>query len=294
MLLKRFCSRASLALAVLALILAARAQESPPAAETVEKQLIANFKSDQAALGQFTHDEHVVTNKDGVRDARRLHVWYVNGRAVSETFSLDDRVLSPGEIAAEHQRALERARQAARRPAPPQGLIEFEGQTYSFEKLAGDYLYGPADTRTWQGRTVWVYPATPNPRAPSRSRAENLLLHSQGEIWVDAEDLHVIRIALHTTAPVHYGLGVLATIHHARLDLQLQRQAPGLWLPAEADFSLDATLLMLRRIERSKFQTYSNYQEAPLVRNDGGGVARAGRPDRPGSADGHGRTRRPQ
>lgn len=265
---KRSCSRASLGLAALALTLAAQAQV-PPAAESVKKQLIANFKADQAALEHFTHDEHVLTNKDGMHDGRTLHVWYVNGRAVSETIALDDRALSPGEISSEHQRALERARQAARRSAPPDGLIEFEGRTYSFEKLSGDYLYGPAEMRLWQGRTVWIYPARPNPEAPSRSRAESLLLHSQGEIWVDAEDLHVIRIALHTTAPVHYGLGVLATIHHAQLDLRLERQAPGVWLPEEADFSLDATVLMLRRLERSKCQTFSNYQEASSMTGTG-------------------------
>lgn len=256
-----FCFPASLGLAILALALGTRAQ-TPPDALAIKSRLIANFKSDQLGLERFVHQEHVCTNKDGVRDARTLRVWYVNGREVSETIALDNRRLSPEEIAAEHARALERARQAGLRPSPPAGMIVFEGQSYSFEKLAGDYVYGPAETRTWQGRTVWVYPARPNPNAPSRSRAESLLLHSQGEIWVDAEDMHVIRVALHTTAPVHYGLGVLATIHRAELDLQLQREAPGLWLPAEADFSLDATVFLVKRLERSKTQTYSAYSEA--------------------------------
>ncbi|MGH9518056.1 MAG: hypothetical protein ACRD2D_00335 [Terriglobales bacterium] len=260
---KRFCFRASFGFAVLALApgLWLRAQ-SPPEALAIKSRLIANFRSDQLALERFTHQEHVCTDKDGVRDGRTLRVWYVNGREVSETVALDNRALSSEEIAAEHARAMERARQAGMRDRPPAGMIVFEGKAYSFEKLAGDYVYGPADMRIWGGRTVWVYPARPNPDAPSRSRAESLLLHSQGEIWVDAEDLHVMRVSLHTTAPVRYGLGVLATIHHAQLDLQLQREAPGLWLPAEADFSLDATILMVRKIARSKTQTYSDYSDA--------------------------------
>lgn len=254
-------SRAALALGLLAAALAAQAPApllAPPLANAIRAQVIRNFESDQAALLRTSHLEHVVVEKDGTREGRSLRVWYVNGHEISETFALDARTLSPAELAAEHQRALERARQADTRPAPPPGL-QFEGRAYPYDRLADDYVYGPAQVRQWQGRTVWVYTATPNPHASARSRAETLLSHSQAEIWVDAEDLHVVRIAAQTTAPVRYGLGVLATIHGATLDLQLERHAPGLWLPASADFSLRATVLMVKSLTRGKQQRFYDY-----------------------------------
>lgn len=270
---KRFCFRARLfrgliALAALAVLRAGAAAQfqAPPPAAAIKSRLIANFQQDQAALLDLVHREHVVVDKDGAVDGRTLRVWYVNGHEVSETVALDARELSPAELAAEHARALQRARDAARKPPAPTGLIQFENQSYSFARLADDYVYGPAHTIAWNGRTVWVYPATPNPAVPSRSRAESVLLHSSGEVWVDAADLHVIRISLHTTAPVRYLLGVLATIHTARLDLQMERRAPGFWVPSEADFSLHATVLMLRSLDRSKQQQFFRYHEAAAAR----------------------------
>lgn len=192
-------------------------------------------------------------------DNRTLRVWYVNGHEVSETIALDNRELSAAELAAEHQRALQRAQDARSRPAPPTGVIVFEGYSYPFAKLADDYVYTNPQARIWQGREIWVYQAHPDPKAPARSRAETLLLHSQGEVWVDAADMHIIRIALHTTAPVHYGLGLLATIHQATLELDLQRQSPRVWLPAKADFHLRATVLLVHPLARSKTQNYSAY-----------------------------------
>ncbi|HUX68385.1 MAG TPA: hypothetical protein VMV31_12935 [Terriglobales bacterium] len=238
---------------------AAQAPASPPPAAAIEARLIAAFQNDQEALLHFQHLEHVVTGRDGAFDGRTLHVWYVHGHAVSETIALDHRALSPKEIAAEHQRALIRARDAAQRPPAPAGVVVFDGQRYPFAKLADDYLYRDPQRRVWRGREIWVYQAYPNPATASRSRAESLLLHSQGVVWVDAADLHVIRIELHTTSPVRYGLGVLATIHSAGLELDLERHSPGVWLPAHADFHLSATVLLVKSLLRSKQQTFSDY-----------------------------------
>lgn len=235
---------------------------APPPAELIKAQLIANFQRDQQALQDYTHREHVVTLKDGERDARTLRVWYVHGREVSETIALDDRQLSAQEISAEHQRAMKRAQEAVRRPPAPTGVLVFEGHSYPFAKLADDFVYGPAAVKQWEGRTVWVYPATPNPRAQGRSRAETLLLHTAGEVWVDAGDLHVIRLSVHLTSPARYGLGVLATVHSAALDLLLERQAPGEWLPRETDFDLKATVLVFKDLTRAKRTAYSDYVRA--------------------------------
>jgi len=269
---KPFCSPASAAAAALLLAWLSLAglplttpqspdpqSAPPPPAAAIQARLIAAFQGDQEALLRFQHLEHVVTSRDGRRDGRTLRVWYVRGRAVSETIALDSRTLSPQELTAEHQRALQRARAAAQRPTAPAGVVEFDGQRYPFAKLADDYLYLDPQPRLWQGREIWVYQARPNPATASRSRAESLLLHSQGEVWVDAADLHVVRIALHTTSPVRYGLGVLATIHAAKLELDLQRHSHGVWLPAHADFQLSATILLVKSLTRSKQQSFSDY-----------------------------------
>lgn len=244
----------------LGLVVAAQAPAAPPPAEQIKANLIVNFQHDQEALLGYVHHEHVITMKDGERDARTLRVWYVNGHEVNETIALDDRQLSAEELSAEHARAMKRAEEAAQRPPAKTGVLVFGGHEYPFAKLANDFIYGPATVKTWNGRKVWVYPATPNPHAHGRDRAETLLLHTAGEVWVDAEDEHVIRVSVHLTSPVRYGFGVLATVHQAALDLLLQRHAPDEWFPAETDFSVEATVLFVKTITRAKHTTYADYQ----------------------------------
>lgn len=230
-----------------------------PPIESMRALLIRNFSNDQAAVTRYRHTQRVIEKKDGkVTDKTQL-VWYVNGHEVSEITGYGNTPLSPAQRAEEHRKAMERARQMASREPAPVGVIVVNHKQYPFARLASDYVYGPGKVMQWRGRTVWVYPAEPNPNAPNRSREEEVLLSSRGEIWVDAQDLHVVRIQIHTFEPVRYWLGVLATVHQAELDLELQRSAPGVWLPETADFSFQATVLLFKHLARSKTQIFSDY-----------------------------------
>jgi len=248
----------------------------PPPADAIRARVVANFAADQRALLTFDHTEHIVNRRNGDRDGRTLRVWYVRGHEDSETVAIDGRSLTPAEIAAEHKRAADRAAELEKRAPAPVGVFEFQGQTYPFSDLANDYVYGPPQVRDEHGRATWVYQASPNPQAQRHSVAEQLLMHSEGELWVDAEDLHVDHIEIHTTAPVRYGLGIIATIHSATMTLDLERHAPGMWLPRSSSFSLQATVLLLKTLTRSKQQDFSDYrprsepQSAPDARAPAG------------------------
>jgi hypothetical protein len=230
-----------------------------PPIESLRALLIRNFSNDQAAVTRYRHTERVIEKKDGKVTNKTQLVWYVHGHAVSEITGYDNTPLNPDQRAEEHRKALQRARQMTSREPAPVGVIVVNHKQYPFAKLASDYVYGPGKVMQWHGRTVWVYPAEPNPNTPDRSREEEVLLSSRGEIWVDAEDLHVVRIQIHTFEPVRYWLGVLATVHQAELDLELQRYAPGVWLPETADFSFQATVLLFKHMVRSKTQIFSDY-----------------------------------
>lgn len=232
---------------------------APPPIDSIRTTLIRNFADDQSAVFRYRHTEHVIEKKDGkVVDKTQL-VWFVNGHQVSEVIAYGNQPLTPQAQAVEQEKAMERAGSLVHRPPLPAGGLEFNHKNYPFAKLAQDYVYGPGKAIEWNQRTVWVYPAEPNPNAPDRSREEELLLSSRGEIWVDAEDLHVIRIRIHTFEPVRYWLGFLATIHKAQMDLELQRYAAGEWLPEKVDFSFKATVLLFKNLARGKTQIFSGY-----------------------------------
>jgi hypothetical protein len=265
-------SRAGGALLLACSLLAAgwAQQPAPPPAATpeLEQRLLDAFQADQRALLQFSHMEHVTVVKDGHTERSTTRVWYVHGRAVNETTARNGVALTGSEQALEHSYALKRAHAAAQRPAPPIGELEFAGRSYPFARLAHDYLFHPLAAHLWNGRPTWVYEAVPNPDARARSREEKLLLHSAGEIWVDAGDQHVVRIQMHATSPVRYGFGLLAVVHEADLLLDLQRIAPGVWLPQTTAFHAQATVLMLDSITRAKEQQAYDYQRLEADRQD--------------------------
>lgn len=237
-------------------------------------QLIASFSADQAAVQRYRHHEVVSLVRGPNRETRELSVFFVHGHQVSVTLAENGRAVSAPDLAAERLAAQARAAQLTHRPPPPPGALEFDQHVYSFRKLADDFLYGAPKVTTWRGRPTWVYPAEPNPNVPDRTRAEQVLLSSRGEIWVDARDRRVARIRLHTFAPVRYFLGILATVREASLDLQL---APGAdaglaeafagapaggdcWLPTRAYFDFDATVFFFKHLHQSKLQVFSDYR----------------------------------
>lgn len=240
----------------------ARSISAPAPTAALEQLLTRKFAQGQAALREYVYREHVITQKDQSRDARTLIAWYVHGRPVSETVALDIRPLSRAEITAEHQRACARAAAQRQRKPPPLGVLEFGGHSYPFARLARDFLYTNPRAIVWHGRMTWAYEAVPNPATQARSHEEMLLLHSRGQVYVDAEDEQVVRISLHSTKPVHYAYGLVATIHQANFLLELQRLGPGLWLPAEADYHLDATILLVEHMVRSKQERFFDYTRA--------------------------------
>lgn len=236
---------------------------SPPSAESIRAVAVRNFSADAENLWRYSHLETEVLTKNGRTTRRKLWVYYVNGHQVSITLAVNGHAVSGEQLAQERHDAQMRAADLRLRPPPPAGSLVFNGRAYPFAKLAGDYLYAPARVEQWRGRTTWIYPVTPNPNAPARSREEQVLLSSEGEVWVDAQDLHVVRISLHTFEPVKYFLGILATVHSAHLDLQLQRIAPGEWMPDRTDFAFDATILVFKRLRQSKLQTFTDFQPLP-------------------------------
>lgn len=254
------------------LLLSAAWGQQPPSALSIRPAVLKHFTADQEALSQYRHLERIVLTKNGQRSDRTVRVYYVHGRAVAPEIALGGKALGPKARAAQEKAAALRAQQLAQRPPPPPGMLEFQGHNYAFKELAEDFRYGPGKVVQWHGRTTWVYPAYPNPNGPHRSRAEEVLLGSEGTVWIDAQDLHLVRVQMHTFRPVKYFGGLLATVHAARLDLQLERVAPGIWLPRRIAFHVQATILLLKQFQESKVETYWGYSRvhaAPAVERAG-------------------------
>lgn len=239
---------------------------SPPTARAIRPAVLRNFTADEAALWRYLHQERIILVKDGSRSDRTVHVFYVHGRAVAPAIAVGGKPLGPRALANQQRAAAERVAQLARRKPPPLGAVEFHGHSYSFKKLAEDFHYGPAKVLQWHGRTTWVYPAWPNPNVPHTTRAEQVLLASRGTVWIDAKDLHLVRVEMHTFRPVKYFAGILATVHHATLDLELQRIAAGVWLPRRIAFRLQATILLFKTFDEAKVETYWGYHRATTAR----------------------------
>lgn len=239
-----------------------------PAAASIEARVIDNFTGDQTANWRYRHTERITIVKNGRRESRTVRIRYIRGHADARVIAVGGRgPLRPWEIAAQRQAAARRALALARRPPLRAGGFSFRHHWYSFKRLAGDFLYGPGAARLWRGRTVWVYPLRPNPAVRGRTMEEKILLYSRGQIWIDARSLHVARIQLATFAPVHYWLGLLATVQAAGLDFRLHpRSAAAVWLPAYVRFYVRSRILIFKKFRETKTQRFSDYaRAAPAV-----------------------------
>lgn len=231
-----------------------------PSAYAIEARVIRNFTRDQFANWRYRHSEKITIVKNGHAESRMVRIRYIGGHADARVLAVGGRgPLRPWEIAAQRRAAARRARALAHRPPMQAGGFRFRHHWYGFQRLANDFLYGPGVERPWRGRMIWVYPLRPNPAVRGRTLEEKILLYSRGQIWIDARSLHVARIQLATFAPVHYWLGLLATVQSAGLDFRLHPRSSAVWLPAYVHFFVRSRILLFRHFSESKTQLFSAY-----------------------------------
>ncbi len=107
------------------------------------------------------------------------------------------------------------------------------------------------------GRPAWILQFHPKAGdKPERSRAERVVNHMAGKLWVDQQDYEIVRVNMALTEPITF-YGVVANIRSLHFELEQIRKY-GLWLPRYTDLQLEgrAILTSLHQHAHSEFSNF--------------------------------------
>ncbi len=121
-------------------------------------------------------------------------------------------------------------------------------------KLVGERQSGPFD--------VYVLKATPQPGYQPPSRETKVLTGMQGELWINKQTFHWVKVEAEVIHPVSI-VGFVARVEPGtRFELEKMPADNGIWLPEHFAMNSRARILLLYTSENQEDETYFDYHKA--------------------------------
>jgi hypothetical protein len=135
------------------------------------------------------------------------------------------------------------------------------------DAVALDDAFGVYDIRLLRrerldGHDTIVASLTPRRNVRPRTREGKVLTHFVATAWVSESDYELVRLEAEAIDTVSFGLGLLARVHKgSRAAFQRQKVNGEAWLPARAEYTASARIMLLRRLRVGGMSTFSDYRK---------------------------------
>jgi hypothetical protein len=115
---------------------------------------------------------------------------------------------------------------------------------------------------TVDGHDTIVCAFTPKARAAPRTREGKWLRAFEGRAWISETDYEIARLDVDAVQDISLGFGLVARIHKgAKLSFQRRKINGDEWLPAAAQYSLSARILLLKGLREEGTVEFSDYKK---------------------------------
>jgi hypothetical protein len=112
-----------------------------------------------------------------------------------------------------------------------------------------------------EGQDAIAFTLTPRASARPRTREGRLLKSFRGRAWVSETDFELTRLDVEVVGPVSIGLGLLARVNRGTTASFTRRKVNDeAWLPARAEYQVNARVLLLKRFKEGGVSEFSNYR----------------------------------
>jgi hypothetical protein len=116
--------------------------------------------------------------------------------------------------------------------------------------------------QTYRGREALVYDFEPNPQFQPHSRAESLANKLGGTVWIDVQDVEVMRLEARIVDNYRVAGGLMASVKKGSdLIVEQERVNGEVWLPSLLDFSMDARFMLFKSVHERILDHFSSYRK---------------------------------
>ncbi len=229
------------------------------------RQSVAAYERNWRAGMQWGYTQTDVIADDGKPETDVSQVIPIEGTPYERLISKDGKPLSPDEEAKEdrkYEREVQKRRQES--PAEKRARIEkYEKQRAFVSEIPQAYDFKLVGGETLGSRPAWVVTMTPKPGFVPASAHAELLKHIDGTLWIDKEDLGWAKAEAHVIDTISIGL-ILARIGPgARIALDMDRIAPGLWMPRKIAIKGTARVLFVHDKNLNEKIEFTAYHQGP-------------------------------
>jgi hypothetical protein len=240
-------------LGVYLLLVSAFAQTDPKPLPEL-KPFLADFRrtlhTDEALLGQYTYTEKQTHMELGQDD-----------KPVST--GTDVYEITRGTDGAIYRRLVSKNGGDVKAATPKK---ENRGAGEEDERVIDDLFDGYeiriTGRESLNGRSAIRIRFEPRPGYKPKTRQGRIMSHVAGDAWVDEADHQLAEINAEVIDTISLGFGLLARLQKgARIHAERRKVNDEVWLPARAEVSLMARILLLKGIHLREIREYSDYKK---------------------------------
>ena len=128
------------------------------------------------------------------------------------------------------------------------------------DELPQAFSFHLTGEQTVNGRLAYVLDAVPQPGYTSHSRFSSTFRRVHGRLWVDKEDLGLVKVEAYVTEPFSMGLILARVQPGSQIFFEQTRVADAIWLPLHIEIRAAARILFLKNYQMDQVITYSQYR----------------------------------
>lgn len=112
---------------------------------------------------------------------------------------------------------------------------------------------------------------TPRRNVKPRTKAGKIMSRFAGKAWVSETEYELVRMEAEALADLSFGLGLLARVHKGSKATFERRKVNGeVWLPASADYTASARVMLVRRLRVGGTSEFSDYRKFTVATETSG------------------------
>ncbi len=124
------------------------------------------------------------------------------------------------------------------------------------------YEFRMLGRETIAGHETIVLSFTPRRNAKPKTREGKVLRHFAGKAWVSESEYELVRLEAEAIETASFGLGMLARVHKGSRAAFERRKVNGeQWLPARAEYTASARIMLVRRLRIGGTSEFSDYRK---------------------------------
>lgn len=195
---------------------------------------------------------------------KTYQVTMLDGSPYNRLVKINDQPLSAAQARAEEQKleAERRRRLSESRSARARRIDKYHREHQQdqamLKEMADAFVFKPAGEEVVNGRTAYVFDATPKPGYVPKTRDTKVLTGMRGRLWIDKEDKQWVKVDAKVIHPVSFyavatvGPGTEFVFEQAPVE-------PGIWQPSHFAVRVNSTVLWVAR-NSAEDERYTNYR----------------------------------